>query len=255
VTVVSYALGRPLPATRRGGDCRARDLAQGCNVYGFHRFAATTDCRISNGLIRLTVGASGAAPALAVEAYRGSVVVGDYYVDTYEDTYGGSMSAPAWISMGTVTIDSAALSAVLTEVRILALCDEFVTLRLVAPLMADAYVTLRRGERMVRVHHGNQVLPRVTTARRVRWTGSPSPVGTAATARVEETSPAVDGFPRFVGTTTFAASVSAGAFSITTGATIHAKFVAGVGLWVASQTPAEMHAQLGDSSLGELVVS
>jgi hypothetical protein len=253
--IATFSLGRPLPANRRGGDCSVADLDEERYVGGTHRFADTAACRISNGLIRVTVGASGVAPVLAVEACHGPVVIDDFYTDTYTDIYPGSLSTRNWLDMGTVTIDSAALSALLTQVRILALCDEFVTLRLVAPLMADAYVTLRRGQRAITVHHGYQGLPRVSTARRVRWTASPSLVGAATGSRVEESSPAVDGFPRFIGTTTFASSVSAGAFSITTGATVHAKFAVGIATDAPRDTTADLHAQLGDSSVGELVLA
>ena len=77
MTTATYPLGRPPAAAKRGGDCRARDLDQGRNVHGPHRFAATTHCQISNGMLRLTVGASGTAPALTVEARRGRVTVED----------------------------------------------------------------------------------------------------------------------------------------------------------------------------------
>ena len=254
MTTATYPLGRPRPAAKRGGDCRARDLNQGRNVHGGHRFAATTHARINNGLLRLTVGATGAAPSLTVEARRGRLVVGDVYEDVYVDLYGGSYSAPAWFAMGTITIDSPSVSALLTQVRIARISPESVTLQLVAPLMADAFVTLRRGERMVRIQHGSTRSPTVATTRRVRWTASPSPTGTATGARVEETTAAVDGFFRFVACQG-SATADAGAFSVTTSSLTTATFAAGVGTSDFGDRPADYHADLKDSSRVRLVIS
>jgi len=253
VTTVAYALGKPPSAVNRGGDCRARDLTQARNVYGPHRFATTTDCRISNGLIRFTVGATGVAPALTMEAYRGAVTIGDALSDTLSDTLPGSLSSTSWQSMGVITLDSPALSAVLTGVRIVRVTAEAITIRLRAPLMADAFVTLRRGFRAISVQHGSTRPPLVSTTRRIRWTDSPSPVGTATTGRVEETSPATDGFPRFVASHDLA-TANAGAFSMTTTATNHARFGAGIGTTNARDTTADLHAQLADNSRPELVL-
>lgn len=253
MSAVSYLLGAPPAAELRGGDCRARDLHQGRNVHGPHRFAVTTHCRISNGLLRLTVGASGAAPSLTVEAYRGAVTIGDLYVDLYSDLYGGTLSAPAWQAMGTITLDSPSLSALLTGVRIVRLTAERVTIRLASPLIGDAFVTLRRGFRAFSVQHGNTRRSVVTTTRRIRWTDTPSPVGTATTARVEETSPAIDGFPRFVAALDLA-TANAGAFSMTTTATRRARFGAGIGTAAARDTPGDIHAQLADNTRARIVL-
>jgi hypothetical protein len=254
MTTVAYTLGTPRIAAERGGDCHARDLDQGRNVHGPHRFAATTDCRINNGLLRLTVGASGAAPTLTVEAWRGRVVIGDTYSDTYSDTYGGEYSTPAWFAMGTLTIDSPSVSALLTAVRIVRINPEALTIRLVAPLMADAFVTLKRGERHCHIQHGSTRSPLVTTTRRVHWTAAPSPVGTARTGRVEEVTPEIAGFPRYVGAID-PVTVDAGAFSLTTTAVTRARFGAGVATYATKDKTADLHRQLGNASRPRLVVA
>jgi len=246
VSTVAYLLGTPRTAANQGGDCRARDLAQARNVHGPHRFAATTDCKISNGLLRLTVGATGAAPSLTVEARRGVVTVSDALSDTLTDTLPGSMSTASWQAMGTITIDSPAVSALLTGVRIVRVSAEAVTIRLVAPLMGDAFVTLRRGFRAVSITHGS-ARRAISVTRRVRWTDTVAPVGTAGAGRVEETAPAYDGFPRFVAALD-PATANAGAFSMTTTANTHARFGAGVGTTNTRDTVADIHAQLADNS-------
>lgn len=256
MTTVAYALGRPRAAASRGGDCRAHDLDQDRNVHGPHRFVVTTNCQISNGMLRLTVGASGAAPSLTVEAWRGRVVINDVYTDTYTDTYEGDISTPAWFSVGTLTIDSPSVSAVLSAVRLVRITPEAVTIRLVAPLMADAFVTLPRGWRSVRITHGDRRLVPIDIDRRIRWTASPSPVGTASPGRVEEdVSPAdFTGMNRFVAAID-TATADAGAFSLTATSVTRARFGAGVGMDSIHDRPVDLHRQLGDASRPRLVVA
>lgn len=255
MTTVSYALGRPRPAVSRGGDCRAHDLTQDRDALGMHRFAATTDCRIENGLLRLTVGATGVAPSLTVEAWRGRVTVGDTYSDTYSDTYGGSIGTPAWLAMGTLTIDSPAVSALLTGVRLVWINDAIVVLRLIAPAIGDAHVILRRGERhLYRIEHGGTRGTIVTTTRRVRWTASPSPLGVAALGRVEESTPRIDGLFRYVSAVD-PITIDTGAFAVSTAARATARFGAGVGTYGLLDKPANLHAQMSDASRGKHVVS
>lgn len=255
MTVAAYPLGTPLSAAKRGGDCRARDLTQARNVFGPHRFATTTACRISNGLVRVTVGASGVAPSLTIEAWRGEVTVGDVYVDVYDDLYGGTLSTPAWMAIGTLTIDSTTVPAMLDAVKLARISPEALTIRLVAPIMADAFVTLRRGERHVRIQHGSTRPPVLMTAgRRIRLTASPSPVGAALVGRVEESSPAIEGLLRYVGATG-AVTANAGAFSLTSALVTSARFGAGVGTTARRDRPADMHRQLADATRSRMVVT
>lgn len=253
MTVVAYALGRPRPAASRGGDCRAHDLDQARNVHGPHRFAASTHCRISNGIIRATSGASGVAPSLVLEAYRPAHVTGDTFTSTFHTTWGGIMSDDGWEPLGTVTVDSPSVTALLTAVRLDWIDPERVTLRLVAPLMGDAFVTLRRGERMLRIAHGSRRAG-VDIDRRVRLTASPSPTGSApASSRVAETGGTVGSWVRFVAsldTTT----ANTGAFSLTAPSVVVARFGIGAATSDALDTAADMHKQLRDSSRARQMV-
>lgn len=254
MTVVTYPLDAPPAATLRGGDCRARDLNQGRNVHGPHRFAVTTHCRISNGIIRATLGASGTAPALTLEAYRGPVTGDDFFVDVYHDLYGGIADDNGWEPLGTVTIDSTSVSALMTAVRLDRIDPERLTLRLVAPLMGDAYVTLRRGERMLRITHGNRRAG-VDINRRVRITAAPSPTGAApAPSRVEETGGIVGSWVRFVASLD-SATADTGAFSLTASSVVSARFGAGAGTSNSRDTAADMHKQLRDASRAHIMWS
>jgi hypothetical protein len=252
MTTVAYPLGTPRPAAERGGDCRARDLDQGRNVHGLHRFAATTHCRISNGMLRVTVGATGIAPALTVEAMTGLRSTGDVYTDVYTDVYPGTYTAVAWTAMGTLTLDSSLLTALLTAVRIVRLNPEAVTLRLVSPVMRDAFVTLRRGETMLRIQHGSTRPPFVSTNRRIRWTAS-GLTGASGTGMVTESAPLTDGFARFViGRDTVTSN--AGAFSVTAAGTSSAEFGAGVASAAEWTSADHLRQQLGDFSPAQIVV-
>jgi hypothetical protein len=248
MTTVACALGRPRAAASRRGDCHALDLGQDDRlIIGPHRFAATTHCRIDNGLLSVTVGASGAAPTLTIEGHRPATTTGDVFVDTFHDVFGGTHTPREWLDLGTLTIDSPSVSALLTAVRLVDINPEAVTIRLVAPLMADAFVTLRRGERMVHVQHGDTRSPVADVDRRVRLTDSPSPVGTAAIGRVQEGAAAHQGFPRWIGAID-PVTANAGAFSLTAASVTTARFGAGAGTYSVGDTPGSSHAQLGNSS-------
>ncbi len=252
MTVATYPLGRPRAAAQRGGDCRARDLNQARNVSGPHRFAAATHCQINNGLLRVSV--FGATPSLTIEGRRGAVTVSDTYVDLYSDLYGGSISTPEWLPMGYLSIAMASVTALLTGVRIVRISPEAVTIRLVAPLMADAFVTLRRGERMVRIQHGSTRAPLVTGVRTLRWEDTIAPAGTANTGRIEEVRPANHGFMRWIAALD-TVTANAGVFTLSSGSVTTARFGAGVGTYDVGDRPIEMHSQLGDASRPRMVVT
>lgn len=252
--VLVAALGTPSAADERGGDCRARDLTQGINVHGPHRFAATTDCRIDNGILRVTVGAAAAVPTLTISAYTPGALLSaaTTYDDTtvYDDTtlYFDDIYEHAWTAMGSVVIDSASVSALLTAVRLVRITPEAVTIRLVAPLIADAFVTLRRGEPFVRIQHGSSRVPLVTTGRRIRWS-APLPTGVGHTGRVSEDTPAVNESPRFIAAVTAGGTASGPSFQVNIPSVTSASFVAGVGNTTqARTTPADLHAQAYDAS-------
>ena len=257
---VAYDLGTPPAAEDRAGDCHAWDLDQapihpdhpGRLIVGPHRFVATTHCRIDNGLLSLTVNAAGAAPSLTVEAFTGYRSIEDFYFDVYDDSYPGSYSPPEWTPMGTLTIDSTLLTALLTGVQLVRITPERLTIRLVSPVMADAYVTLRRGEPMVRIQHGSTRAPLVSTNRRIAWADT-GLTGSSGTGRVTETAPLTDNFARFVGAGDTASS-NAGAFSVTATGVTSARFVAGVGTPDYGTTVADLHGQLADSSRGGIFI-
>ncbi len=254
MTTVAYALGRPRPAASRRGDCHAVDLDQADRlIIGPHRFATPDDCRIDNGLLSITVSAAGTTPALTIEARRGRITVGDTYSDVYSDVYGGSTATPAWFALGTLTIDSPAVTALLTAVRLVDLTPEAVTIRLVAPAIGDAFVTLERGVPAVHIQHGSTRSPTVSTTRRIRWTGSPSPVGIAHTQRVEEAG-GTQGLTRFVAGID-AVTTNAGTFSVATAAVTSTRLGAGVGTYDDWSHASALHFQLGDTSRPVLVVS
>lgn len=262
VTVATYVLGKPRPARSRGGDCYAHDLrpdpitgephpiTQRPHVHGPHVFREPEHCAIQNGLLRLAV-VSTFPPTLSMQVRRGrSVIVDDFYVDTYVDTYDGAYSTPEWFDAGEVVIDSPSAPVVLTGVRLVDINAEKVTIKLLAPLINDAYLTLLRGWRSVLIQHGDDstaVPAPVSIARRVRLIDSPSPVGTAATGRVEETTAVVTGLYRFVAATV-PVTANAGAFSVTSSAMVTAGFGAGVGTHAPFDRPLHLHQQLGNAS-------
>ncbi len=253
MTVKTYVLGRPRPARSRGGDCYAHDLTTGPiterpHVHGPHRFRDPLDCAIQNGLLRLAV-SSTSPPTLTMQVRRGRVVVDDFYVDTYYDLYGGAYSTPEWMDAGEVVIDSPSFGAVLTGVRLVDVNPEKVTIKLLAPLINDAFVTLHRGWRSFLIQHGNDsaAIPApVSVIRRVRLIDSPSPVGLASAGRVEEPSSVIAGMYRFVASTD-PVTADAGAFSVTTAATETADFGVGVGTATTRDRPFNLHQQLGSA--------
>lgn len=270
MTVVGYALGKPPVAAMRGGDCRARDLAQQRNVYGPHRFAVPSDMSICNGLIRVTVGVAGNVPIVGLECVTPGVVGGvttttitdDYYTDYYQDFYPGTSTtttstgtAAVWTALGVLTIDSPVLSAVLTGARLVRVSPEAVTIRLVVPVIADVFITLRRGETMIRIQHGDTRGSTVLTTRRIRLTASPAPTGAALTGRVEESTAAIPGHRRFLAASD-SASANASAFSIQSPAGYsYCRFGAGAASDATYDTTAHLHAQLSDASRPRLVVA
>lgn len=185
-----------------------------------------------------------------MQVYTGRVVVDDVYVDTYDDLYGGAYSVPEWVDAGVVTIDSPDESVVLTGVRLVDVSGERVTIKLLAPLINDAFVTLHRGWRSFRIQHGNDsaALPApVSIARRVTLTATPEPDGYAAAGRVEERYAVIGGMYRFVASTD-TATADEGEFSVTSGAVVTADFGVGVGVAVSGDRPFQLHQQLGDAS-------
>ena len=262
MTVNTYVLGKPRPARSRGGDCYAHDLrpdpitgkahpiTERPHIHGGgHTFRLPEHCAIQNGLLRLFV-TDTFPPTLTMQVRRGRVIVDDFYVDTYVDLYGGAYSTPEWMDAGQVIIDSPSFGVVLTGVRLVDVNPEKVTIKLLAPLINDAFVTLHRGWRSARIQHGNDSLAvpaPVSVVRRVRLTGPPSPVGVAATGRVEEQSAVIAGMYRFVASTD-AVTTDAGQFSVTSAAVETADFGVGVGTASDRDRPFHIHKQHGSAA-------
>lgn len=242
MTISSHALGAPLAAAQRGGDVRLHDLAQGRDVRGPHVFAAPDDAVIVNGAIRATVGPSGAVPSLDLDAWRGPVTVSDAISDTLADTLAGAAATPAWHSVGSVLIDSPDVSSGISAVRVVSVSPERVTVRLDVASLGDVFVSLLRGEPMLRIQHGRAKAPAVSVGRRVSWSaGSFS----AAGSRIEETwSPAEDSMFRFIGGFE-TMNADAGARTLATPAAAStARYCVGVadGRWWS--TPRDLHHQM-----------
>ncbi len=256
MTVVTYPLGKPRAATARGGDCRARDLTQGRNVHGPHHFAATTDLQICNGLLRLTIGAAGIAPTITVECWSAAITAttADYFVDVFADTFPGSVStsSAAWVSMGTVTLDGPSVTALLTGVQLRSVKPSAVRVRLIAPAIGDAYITLRQGFRAFAAQHGS-TRGTVSIARRLSMAGPPTLAGSVSSGRVTETDPpATPGIYRFIASLDVAFGSG---FALTSPAGYsYCRFGAGVGTTATLDTPADIHAQLADASRSRLEV-
>lgn len=255
MTAVAYPIGRPRRAASRGGDCRAWDYAQNRHVRGPHVFGTPADCEIRNGLLKLRFSALATTPSVTVSAWRGRVIIDDFLSDTLSDTLPGVISTPAWIAMGTLTIDSPSVAATIQGVKLWRRNDDSITVRIISPLMADAFVTLRRGWRSVFIQHGSSRYPLIADIdRRIRWTASPSPVGTAYPGRVEETVPATAGFPRMIGAID-TVTADAGLFSLTATSVTTCRFGAGVGTEATNDRPSDLHRQLGDATRGEIVLT
>lgn len=249
---VSYALGAPRAATARGGDCRAHDLGQARNVVGPHVFGLPSHARISNGLVRLTVGVAGGAVSFAFEAFRPAVATEDYYSDIYSDIYEGELSTPGWQDLGFVVVDTPTVATDLDGVRLASVSPEAVCLQLLSFEIGDAFVVLRRGFRTPIIQHGRTRPPFVVTDRRVAWVASPAPTGTASTGRVEEMLPVFEGFPRFVAS---ADPATITGFTLTAPAVRSAEFAVGVGVDADFDRVHDQHAQMTDATKPHLVLA
>jgi hypothetical protein len=145
----SSTSGPPGWLTRRGGDARAYDRRQMAEVYGpSHRFAGETDLQIRNGRLRCWVGNAGLPPFLTCSVFRLGL----------------------WRAAGFILFDDPSGDAVLRGARLVRVRPDVVTIALSVQGKGDVLVSLRKGERMLRVVHG---AGGIDTARRIRWTGLP----------------------------------------------------------------------------------
>lgn len=123
----------PAWVTQRGGDVRAFDLGDGRDVYGPGHVFGSGDLMLTNGMIRATVIEDFAQPQLHLEAFN----------------------AGTWTDFGYVQFSADGVTGVvIREVAIKAITPEAATVRIELQGLGASYVVLRRGERMVRLQHG-----------------------------------------------------------------------------------------------------
>ncbi len=130
----------------------------------------------------------------------------------------------------------------LTGVRVERIGPGAITLRLIAPDMGDAFVQLRRGERMLRIQHGDGTLE---MDRSVSLAGAGA--GTVTPGRVEELSAYNGDLRRFVASIDDVTE-DAGTFTLTAQDSTVARMAAGVATDELGDSASAMHGQLGDAS-------
>ncbi len=265
MTIDSHALGIPRPPTSRGGDCRVIDIA-GARTHNIHRFPFTTECRFTNGILRVEVGPAGAAPSLALGFRRGRVVVEDGYDDIHDDVYGGHVAVPEWVGLGTIILDDDSNPSLLGSVRTIKANPEVVVVKMAYTTDAaadEAFIMLRRGEPHLRIQHGSVRSP--VGNRRVSWT--PIPVGHThpGLGRVEEVTPEFDGILRFIAAVDSTSLVDPWvnpaevevdpAWAVVAHGRRVACFGAGAGVHDPDSNPSSLHSQLGYVGQPRMVIS
>lgn len=147
--ISAAAPGVPGWVADRGGDVRAFDRRTGREVYGpAHPFHATTDLLVTNGMFRFWVGNAGMVPFLNVQAF----------------------AAGQWHESGCLALAADDANALITA-RLVRVTPDAATCALTLRAAGDVFVTLRRGERFLRIQHGAEAGP--AAARAVRWMGTP----------------------------------------------------------------------------------
>lgn len=142
----------PAWVAERGGDCRAYDVSQGREVFGpSHPLEEPSDLVLENGLLRAWCGGRGIVPYFTVMTF----------VDG------------AWQQCGCVVLADETTGPQLDGARLVAVTPDRVTAALRVRGIGDVYVTLKRGERMLRVQHGTTRAPTVSATRRIGWLGTP----------------------------------------------------------------------------------
>lgn len=145
----------PSWVARRGGDCRVFDVSEGREVYGpSHPLVEPSDLVIENGLIRAWCGGRGIVPYFTVMAF----------------------AAGAWRQCGCVVLADETTGPQLDGARLVSVTPDVVTAALRVRGLGDVFVSLRRGERMLRIQHGSTRAPTVSATRRVGWLGVPPTV-------------------------------------------------------------------------------
>lgn len=135
--------------TYRGGDCRAYDRRLERNVWGpGHAFLRSSDLLFTNGVVRAWCGLD--SPYLNVSIF----------------------DAGEWRETGVVSFDQTATTR-LNGVRLVRVTPDVVTVALDVRSHGLVLVTLKRGERMLRIQHGTSLAPQVVAGHYVRLRGVP----------------------------------------------------------------------------------
>lgn len=144
----------PSWVTLRGQDVRAYDHRALRTVWGpSHPFLAPDDCGLINGLIRCRFAGQGLVAFATVEAFKDD----------------------EWRDMGTLYFaDPSSTTETVQRVRLVRLTPEIAIALVEVREAGPVLVSLRRGERMLRITHGVTLPPRDERARQVRWSGSPA---------------------------------------------------------------------------------
>lgn len=138
----------------RGQDVRGYDSRIGRTVWGpSHPFLEPTDLGVTNGILRFKVGDYDEPPRLDVE-----------FFDDGE-----------WKDMGQLYMaDPSSSTDELRTARLVRCTPDVATVAIGARDCGPIFVTLKRGEPMVRIELGSLARPTVSRNRQVRWSGSPS---------------------------------------------------------------------------------
>ncbi len=143
-------------------DVRAYDRYLEREVYGpNHPIHETSDLLLTNGLIRFWVGNRGMVPFINVDGF----------------------AAASWHHSGVLAFGADGTADVLLDARVVEVTPDRATVALDCRNVGSVYLTLQRGERMIRVQHGSD-RDVVSAARYARWLSAPPTrrIGTATAA-------------------------------------------------------------------------
>lgn len=151
VVVSAVDIAVPDWVSLRGGDVRAYNRSLEREVFGpSHPYPNTTDLLLTNGLVRFWVGNRGMIPFLNVDAF----------------------ASGSWRHSGVLALAADDSDDVLLNARTLSVTPDLGTVALDVLNSGPIYLTLQRGERMIRVQHGSD-RDEVSAARYVRWLAAP----------------------------------------------------------------------------------
>jgi hypothetical protein len=148
-----HAKTPPEWAVLRGGECRAYDRREQEFLFGPGPAPLVpTDLLVGNGLVRLWCGQWGGPAYVQVQAF----------------------AAGAWREAGCLWINGRDLTSTVIRARLGRVTPDAVTLVLdLDGGLGPVHLSLRRGERMIHVRHGEGIGPVDARTRVLEWTGVP----------------------------------------------------------------------------------